>query len=185
MNQRKANPITPIKYYALTKTPLLRIDGHFSVISCWTKYKLKFLTGTDDGHFYKDLEEIIATMEHENENFEKHTFLKSIVKNPYDSVLGTFAQIRVDCKLICSVYELKGEHELMKINIDDLVNKSFEGSCTVQVYGSYQDSCKSTILFIEEILVRGPTSPRKVVCDLLSEEESSSGVSEGESSEED
>ena len=68
----------------------------------------------------------MATMEHENENFEKHTFLKRIVKNPYHSVLGTFAQIRVDGKLIYSV-----------------------------------------------------------VCDLSSEEESSSGVSEGESQEED
>ena len=129
----------------------------------------EYLTGTDDRHFYNDLEEIIATMEHGNESFEKHTFLKCIVKNPFHSMFSTFSKICIDDKLICIVYELKGEHELMKINIDDLVSKSFEGSCTVDVYDSYQDSCKSTILFIEEILVRGPTSPCKVVCHLLSE----------------
>ena len=72
----------------------------------------------------------------------------------------------------------------MKINVDDLVNKSFEGSCTVEVYDSYQDSCKSTILFVEEILVTGLTFSRKVVCDLSSEEEPSEEESEEEPSEE-
>ena len=126
-------------------------------------------------------------MERESEKFKKHTFLKHIVKIPYDSVLGTFAQIRVDDKLICSAYELKGKHELMKININYLVNKSFERSCTVEVYDSYQDSSKSAILFVKEIMVTRPTYPGKVVWNngLMSEESSEEESSLGVSSEED
>ena len=41
-------------------------------------------------------------------------------------MFGTFSQIRVDDKLVCSVYEFKGEHELMKINIDDLVTRALK-----------------------------------------------------------
>ena len=56
----------------------------------------------------------------------------------------------------------------------------------VEVYDMYLDARKTIILSVEEIAVTGPTSPREVVCntDLMSEEESSeedssSGVSEG------
>ena len=82
-------------------------------------------------------------------NLRNIPFLCGIVKIPHDSVLGTFTQIRVDDKFTCNIYELKGKHEVMKININDLVDKSFEGSCTVEVYDSYQYSCKSTILFVK------------------------------------
>ena len=61
------------------------------------------------------------------------------------------------------MYELKGEHELMEINVEDLVNKSFEGFCIVEVYDSYYDSRKTVILSVQEIVVKGPTFPRKVV----------------------
>ena len=66
-------------------------------------------------------------------------------------------------KSFASIYELKGEHELMQISPSDLVNRSFEGSCIVEVYDDYCDSCKSTILFVQEIYVTRPTSPCKVV----------------------
>ena len=103
---------------------------------------------------------------------------------------GTFAQIWQ--KHDCLAHELKGENELMRINYEDLVDKSFEGSCIVKVFDEYWDARKNIILSVQKIVVTGPTSRRKVVCntDLTSEEEelpeedSSSGVSEGESSEE-
>ena len=94
------------------------------------KYKVEFLTGTNNRNFYKDLEEMISTMEHENEKFSKRTVLKHIVKIPNgDNALdpGTFAQILE--KYGCRAYERKGENELMRINYEDLVDKSFEGSC--------------------------------------------------------
>ena len=88
-------------------------------------------------------------MEHENKDFQKHTVLKHIVKVPYgDMVLepGTFAQILQ--KYGCLAYERKGENELMKINYEDLVDKSFEGTCIVEVYNSYYDACKTIILSV-------------------------------------
>ena len=175
--------ITPIRYVSHPEKPLVETDGHFSVLKAekpeepdGMEYKVEFLTGTNNRNFYKDLEEIISTMEHENEKFSKHTFLKRIVKIPYGDTLldpGTFAQIWQ--KHCCLAYKLKGEHGLMKINVDDLVNKSFEGSCIVEVCDSYYDLCKTIILSVREIVVTGPIFPRKVVWDigLMSEEESS------------
>ena len=166
--------ITPIRYVSHPEKPLVEIDGHFSVLKAekpeepnGMKYKVKFLTGTNNRNFYKDLEEIISTMEHENEKFSKHTFLKRIVKIPYGDTLldpGTFAQIWQTHG--CLAYKLKGEHELMKINVEDLVNKSFERSCIVEVDDSYCDSHKTIILPVQEIVVTGPIFSRKVVWDI-------------------
>ena len=137
--------INPLKYYALTRRLCIKIDGHFSVLEAerkenpdGMKYKVEFLTGTNNRNFYKDLEEMISTMEHENKDFQKCIVLKRIVKVPYgDMVLdkGTFAQIWQ--KHDCLAYEREGENELTKINYEDLVGKIFEGSCTVEVFDEY------------------------------------------------
>ena len=177
--------ITLIKYYALTRRPLVKIDGHFSLLEeekpFGMEHKLKVLTGDNTRNFYVGLEEIIATIEQENNESSKHTFLKRIVKNPYYLSFGPFVEICEDNKFTCSVHELKGEDELRKINVAELVNKSFEGSCIVKVYDSYGKSGKTIILFEEKMLVTGPTFPRKDVYDSSLEEESSSEESEGES----
>ena len=92
--------ITPLKYYALTRRPCVKIDGHFSVLEAekpelpdGMKYKVEFLTGTNNRNFYKDLEEIISTMEHENEKFSKHTVLKRVFKIPNSD--NTLEQVRL------------------------------------------------------------------------------------------
>ena len=141
------------------------------------KYKVEFLTGTNNRNFYKDLEEMISMMEHENKDFQKHTVLKRIVKVPYGDMFldsGTFAQIWQ--KHGCLAYERKGENQLTKINYEDLVDKSYEGSCIVEVFDEYWNTRKTVILSVQEIVVTGPAFLRKVVCntDLTSgsEEES-------------
>ena len=163
--------ITPMDYYAWTAKPYIKIGGYFSVSEAerpenpdGMRYKVEFLTGTNNRNFYKDLEEMISTMGHENKDFQKHTFLKRIVKVPYGYMVlepGTFALILQ--KYGCLACELKGENELTKINYDDVVDKSFEGTCIVEVYDSYYDTRKTIILSVQEIVVTGPTSPRKVV----------------------
>ena len=50
----------------------------------------------------------------------------------------------------------------MEISPDDLVNKSFEGSCIFEVYDDYYDSCKIHHSFRTGIYVTGPTSPSKL-----------------------
>ena len=183
--------ITPLKYYTLTRRPYVKIDGHFSVLEAerpenpdGMRYKVEFLTGTNNRNFYKDLEEMISTMERENKDFQKHTILKRIVKVRYrDMVLepGMFAQILQ--KYGCSAYELKGESELMRINYEDLIDKSFEGSCTVEVRDSYWGAHITIILSVEGIVVTGPTYPRNVVCNAgLTSESSSEGESSSEES---
>ena len=116
-------------------------------------------------------------LEDENEKFSKRTFLKRIVKIPYGDELfnqGTFAQIWQ--KYGCSAYELKGEHELIRINYENLVNKSFEGSCIIEVRDQYYDARKAIVLSVQEIIVKGLTFPCKAVCntDLTSESEEES-----------
>ena len=143
------------------------------------KYKVEFLTGTNKINLYNDLEEMISTMEHENEKFSKHTALKRIVKIPNsDNTLdpGMFAQILE--KYGCLAYEPKGENELMRINYEDLVDNSFEGSCIVQVHDSYWEALKTIILSVEEMVVTEPTYPRKVVCNTSESEEESSSEEE-------
>ena len=176
--------ITRLRYVSHPKKPLVQIDGHFSVIEGeipenpdGMKYKVEFLTGTSNRNFYKDLEEMISTMEDESENFQKHIVLKRICKTPdYDLPFEpvTFAQILQ--KYGCLAYELKGENELMRINYENLVDKSFEGSCIVEVRDWYCDARKTIILSVEEIVVTGPTYPHKVVCNtgLTSESEEES-----------
>ena len=132
------------------------------------KYKMEFLTGTNNRNFYKDLEEMISTMERENENFQKHTVLKCIVKTPdYNLLLEPVTSAQILQKYGCLAYERKGVNELMRINYEDLIDKSFEGSCIVEVRDSYWDACKTIILSVEEIVVTGPTYPCKVVCIML------------------
>ena len=114
--------ITPLKYCALSRRPCIKINGHLSVLEAerpeppdGMKYKVEFLTGTNNRNFYKDLEEMLSTMEHENKDFQKHTVLKRIVKVPYGDIFlnrGTFTQIWQ--KRGCSAYERKGENELTK-----------------------------------------------------------------------
>ena len=81
--------ITPLRYIGDPKKPLVQIDGHFSVLeavmpepSNGMKYKVEILTGTNNRNFYKDLEEMISTMEHENENFQNVPFLNALLRFP-------------------------------------------------------------------------------------------------------
>ena len=123
------------------------------------KYKVEFLTGTNNRNFYKDLEEIISMMEHKNKKFSKHTVLKCVVRIPNsDSMLepGTFTQMFE--KYGCDTYECKGNGELMVIDYE-----GFKGSCLVEVKDEYLNARKTTILSVQEIVVTGPTYPRKVV----------------------
>ena len=89
-NEPKKNTyyaITPLKYHHVR--PYIKVDEHFSVFKAeypdypdGMEYKVEFLTGTNHENFKKDLEEIVSTMEDEDENFQKRTFLKQVVKNP-------------------------------------------------------------------------------------------------------
>ena len=78
--------ITPIRNVEHPEKPLIKIDGHFRLLKEEKPGKLEVLTGTNNRNFYNDLEVIITSMEHENEIFSKHTFLKCIVKIPYNNM---------------------------------------------------------------------------------------------------
>ena len=56
--------ITPLRYIGMLIKPLVQTDGHFRVLEAERpeppnerKYKVEFLTGTNNRNFKKDLEE--------------------------------------------------------------------------------------------------------------------------------
>ena len=53
----------------------------------------------------------------------------------------------------------------MEISPNDLVNKSFKGSCIVNVYDYYCESCKSTILSYKKFMLPDPL-PRIKLCEI-------------------
>ena len=161
-NEPKENTyysITPLGYIGMPRKPLVQIDGHFRVLEAEIPelpdgmiFKVEFPTGTNNRNFYKDLEEMIFTMEHENEDFQKRTVLKRKVKIPNSDMLlepGTFAQIWE--KYGCGAYERKGENKLTKISYEDLVDKSFEGSCIVKVCDTYYDARETTFFQLKKL----------------------------------
>ena len=86
--------ITLLRYVRHPERPIVQIDGHFRALEAerpelpdGMKYKVEFLTGTNNRNFYKDLEEMIFTMEDENEDFQKRTVLKRKVKIPNSDII--------------------------------------------------------------------------------------------------
>ena len=117
--------------------------------------------------------------------FQSITLLKCIVKRPYGNTFldsGTFGQI--SAKYGCLSYKLKGDNEVMRINFEDLIDKSCEGSCIFCVYIMYLNACKTTFLDVKEIVVNGPLNPCKVVCNNNLMSESEEELSSGEESSE-
>ena len=77
------------------------------------EYTVQFITGTTNKRFFKDLEEVVSTMEISNEDFSKKTVLTPIVKKPFTKMFldnGTFGQI--SAKYGCIAYELKGNEPI-------------------------------------------------------------------------
>ena len=109
------------------------------------------------------MEEVVFTMEHENEDFSKQTVLERIVKKPYGNMFldpVTFGQI--SAKYDCIAYKLEGENELIEIYFQDLTDKSFEGFCIFRVYDAYCNACKTVFFYAKEIIDNGPLTHAKL-----------------------
>ena len=74
--------IIPLEY--IDGKPRICVDGHFRVFKAkypkypdGMEYKVEFPTNIENANFYKDLEEIVSTVEPENENFSSKPFLSA------------------------------------------------------------------------------------------------------------
>ena len=115
------------------------------------EYKVVFQSCTTNERFFKDLEGIVSTMKGSKE--ERIIFTR-ITKKAYIGTESTFGQI--SAKYGCCVFKLDNDGELIRINVEELVDKNFEGSCTFEVYDAYSGEGKAVFLDIREIVVNGP-----------------------------
>ena len=117
----------------------------------------------ENEEFFSKLGRKIATLACENKG--KTTKLKSLkpsdlelnkttangkYKNVYARIY-TNSTGRVTCKL-SERKKVKGVLKRRKLNIGDLIDESFEGSCVLRVYQVYVGTSKTITLSVEEIM---------------------------------
>ena len=154
---------TSIKFeYDGDKIPPLRIDGTFGVIkfknSKGTIYSLSINCDESLEEFFNDLREVIA-----NETCKLIPKVDGKRLNPDSFELvksgkhgqNVYAKIytRASGKAKCKISGLDDSKKRLSIPLEELIDKSFEGSCILRSYQAYVGSTKSISLSVKEILV--------------------------------
>ena len=121
------------------------------------EYKVVFQNDTTNERFFKDLEGIVSIMTGSKEEWIVFTRITKITYIGKESAFG-----QISAKYGCCVFKLDDDGELIKMNVDELVEKDFEGSCTFEVYDTYSGEGKAVFLDIKETVVNGPLTQREV-----------------------
>ena len=145
--------------------PAIRVDGNFRVFKFENKnarsagrahgpvYSLVINCTGDNESFFRKLNSVLANQsckilkDHTvtPENFEL------VKENKYGCSVFTKICLRKSGKTTCRIS--RGSHKNL-IEIDELVDENFRGSCILKIYQAYIGSSKSISLSVEEILVR-------------------------------
>ena len=157
------NPSQDFKYksirfaYDRAEAPPIRVDENFRVFKFENKngpvYFLVINCTGDNESFFRKLNSVQANQsckilkDHTvtPENFEL------VKENKYSCSVFTKIYLRKSGKTRCRVS--KGSYRNL-IEIDELVDENFRGSCILKVYQAYIGSSKSISLSVEEVLVR-------------------------------
>ena len=131
------------------EVPPIRVDGNKNgpvsslAINC---------TG-DNENFFRKLNSTIANQS--CKILKDHTItpedFELVEENKYGCSILVKVYLRKSGKVKCRIS--KGSYKNL-IEIDELVDKNFKGSCILKVYHAYIGSSTSTSLSVEEILVR-------------------------------
>ena len=139
------------------EVPPIRVDGNFRVFKFENKngliYSLVINCTGDNESFFRELNSVLANQsckilkDHTvtPENFEL------VKENKYGWSIFAKIYLRKSGKTRCMIS--RGSHKNM-IEIDELVDENFRGSCILKIYQAYIGSSKSISLSVEEILVR-------------------------------
>ena len=125
------------------------MDGNFRIFKFESKngpvYSLAISCIGDNETFFKKLNSALAN--------QSCKILKEHTVTPEDFECSVFAKIylRKSGKTRCRIS--RGSYKKL-IEIDELIDENFRGSCILKVYQAYIGSSKSISLSVEEILVR-------------------------------
>ena len=137
--------------------PPVRVDGNFRVFKFENKngpiYSLAINCTGDNESFFRKLNSVLANQsckirkDHTvtPENFEL------VKENKYGCSVFAKIYLGKSGKARCRIS--RGSHKNL-IEIDELVDENFRGSCILKIYQAYIGSSKSISLSVEEILVR-------------------------------
>ena len=136
------------------EVPPISVDGNFRIFKFDNKngpvYSLAINCTEDNESFFRKLNSVVA-----NKILKDHTVspedFELVKENKYGCSVFAKIYLRRSGKVKCRIS--KGSYKNL-IEIDELVDENFRGSCILKVYHAYIGSSKSISLSVEEILVR-------------------------------
>ena len=160
--------------YDAAEVPPIRVDGNFRVFKFDNKngpvYSLAINCTGDNESFFRKLNSVLAS--------QSCRILKDRTVNPEDFEL--VKENKYGCSVFAKIYRSKcgkakfripkGSYKNL-IEIDELVDENFRGSCILRIYQAYISSSKSISLSVEEILVREVDRKESYFTDESEEEE--------------
>ena len=132
------------------EVPPISVDGNFRVFKFDNKngpiYSLAISCTGDNETFFRKLNLALAN--------QSCKILKDHTITPEDFEL--VKENKYGCSVFAKIYLRKSDKGSFKnlIEIDELIDKNFRGSCILKVYQAYIGFSKSISLSVEEILVR-------------------------------
>ena len=156
----------------------IKVDGNFRVFKFENKnrpiYSLVINCTGDNESFFRKLNSVLANQsckilkDHTvtPENFEL------VKENKYGCSIFTKIYLRKSGKTRCRTS--RGSHKNL-IEIDELIDENFRGSCILKVYQAYIGSSKSISLSVQEILAREVERKESYFADESNEESEEEG----------
>ena len=156
----------------------IRVDGNFRVFRFENKngpvYSLVINCTGDNESFFRKLNSVLANQS--CKILKDHTVTPEnfdlVKENKYGGSVFTEIYLRKSGKTRCRIS--RGSHKSL-VEIDELVDENFKGSCILKIYQAYIGSSKSISLSVEEILVREVDRKESYLTDESDEESEEDG----------
>ena len=150
------------------EVPPIRVDGNFRIFKFENKngtvYSLAINCTGDNESFFRKLNSVLANQS--CKILKNHTVtpedFELVKENKYGRSVFAKIYLKKFGKAKCRVS--KGSYENL-IEIDELVDENFSGSCILKVYQSYIGLSKSISLSVEEILAKEVDSKESYFAD--------------------
>ena len=162
--------------YDRGEVPPIRVDGNFRIFKSENKngtvYSLAISCTGDNESFFRKLNSVLANQS--CKILKDHTVtpedFELVKENKYERSVFAKIYLKKSGKARCRVS--KGSYKNL-IEIDELVDENFSGSCTLKVYQSYIGLSKSISLSVEEILAKEVDSKESYFADESDESDES------------
>ena len=164
--------------YIGEEVPPIKVDGNFKVFKFENKngpiYSLVINCTGDNESFFRKLNSVLANQS--CKILKDHTVtlenFKLVEENKYGCSVFAKIYLKKSGKTRCRIS--RGSHKNL-IEIDELVDENFRGSCILKIYQAYIGSSKSIRLSVEEILVREVDRKESYFADESDEESEEEG----------